>query len=306
MFRKVLVGYDGTPSSKDALALAQRLADTDHGVITLVCTYPYNLHEPHLDGGAYAEALRKRAEETLAEGNKLVGDGLTTETIALAATSPSQGLSFMAEEGHFDLLILGSTHHGPIGRIILGSTGERLLHAAPCAVAVAPRDFSATEPLRQVGVGYDGTPESENALEAAYELALNKGARVTSFTVETIPLTTNMPGAEFSYAAYGELTHNLAKEAADKAKQKAPTGVVVNSWLLAGDPESAILEKAEGTVDVLIVGSRGYGALKRAFLGSVSTALMRDAPFPVLVVPRGASDERHRSSAEEQTTKNAE
>lgn len=288
MFRKVLVGYDGYPAAKDALVLAQRLVAQENGELTLVCTYPYDPYAPHTDGGTYTETLRKRADEALAEGRELVRDDITVHTIAAPATSTSEGLSKTAEEGHFDLLVLGSTHHGPVGRVVLGSTDERLVHSAPCAVAIAPRELTTTTQFQHIGVGYDGSPESTAALTAAFKLATERRASVYTYTVEEIPLITTMPGAEFAYAAREDLAHEAAEESVSKVRELAPEGLELHTILLTGRTEDVIIEQAHKKIDLLIVGSRRYGAFKRAFLGSVSTGIIRShVPFPLLIVPRG-------------------
>jgi nucleotide-binding universal stress UspA family protein len=68
----------------------------------------------------------------------------------------------------------------------------------------------------------------------------------------------------------------------------APHGVNPETLLLDGDPASVIAARAQGVLDLLFVGSRGYGPLRRALLGSVSAALVRDAGCPVIVTPRTA------------------
>lgn len=55
---------------------------------------------------------------------------------------------------------------------------------------------------------------------------------------------------------------------------------------LDGSPAPVLAEACEDGVDLLVVGSRGYGPAMRVLLGSVSTKLINSAPCPVLVVPR--------------------
>ena len=60
-----------------------------------------------------------------------------------------------------------------------GSTGERLIHGSPCAVAVVPADYRRrTEPIRKVGVAYNRTPEARAAAFSAAELARAFGAEL--------------------------------------------------------------------------------------------------------------------------------
>ena len=71
----------------------------------------------------------------------------------------------LAEERGAALLVLGSSHHGAIGRIALGSTADRLLHGAPCAVAVAPVGFAERmRGIDRVGAAFLDSEEGHEAL----------------------------------------------------------------------------------------------------------------------------------------------
>jgi nucleotide-binding universal stress UspA family protein len=59
--------------------------------------------------------------------------------------------------------------------------------------------------------------------------------------------------------------------------------------VLYGPPGKVIRDACDGVVDLLVTGSRGYGPMQRALLGSVSEALTDGARYPVLVLPRNAS-----------------
>jgi nucleotide-binding universal stress UspA family protein len=112
------------------------------------------------------------------------------EGAALAAEAREQGA---------DLVVLGSTHRGPLGRIVPGTTMENLLGGAPCAVAVAPPGFadradgeSVWQPLdghgddtgmRVIGVAYDGSPAARAALESATEMARDNASALRVYTV---------------------------------------------------------------------------------------------------------------------------
>ena len=75
----------------------------------------------------------------------------------------------------------------------------------------------------------------------------------------------------------------------DEAAVAAPAGVNPRTLLLYGVPGKAIADACEGIVDLLVTGSRGYGPVQRALMGSVAEALMEGAPHPVLVLPRTAA-----------------
>ena len=58
--------------------------------------------------------------------------------------------------------------------------------------------------------------------------------------------------------------------------------------LIQGEPAQVLAQEEEHDVDLLVLGSRGYGPVRRVLLGGVSTALVRSARCPVMVVPRSA------------------
>jgi nucleotide-binding universal stress UspA family protein len=76
--------------------------------------------------------------------------------------------------------------------------------------------------------------------------------------------------------------------ALDAAAEAAPAGVNPRTLLLHGAPSNVISAACEGVVDLLVTGSRSYGPMRRALVGSVSEALTEGASHPVLIVPRPA------------------
>ena len=76
------------------------------------------------------------------------------------------------------------------------------------------------------------------------------------------------------------------QRAARRRRRRAPPGVNPRTVLLLGPPGRVIAEECDGVVDLLVTGSRGYGPLHRALLGSVSEELLDRATHPVLVVSR--------------------
>jgi nucleotide-binding universal stress UspA family protein len=81
--------------------------------------------------------------------------------------------------------------------------------------------------------------------------------------------------------------HEQAKRTLDRAIDSVPTGVAVEHRLLTGSPAD-VIAAATADRDLLIVGSRGYGPLRRTLLGGVSAGLARTAECPLLVLSRGA------------------
>jgi nucleotide-binding universal stress UspA family protein len=171
---EILVGVDGTDGARDALAFAKQLAHMTGAQLRLANAFPYDDTPNRASNEAFREALRKDAEAELAEAD--AGDAARQ---AVAAVSPARALHDIAEQADVSLVVVGSTRRGPVGRVLPGSTGERLLHGSPCPVAIVPQGYAAHErELRLIGVGYDGSEESEAALATACELARRVGAKL--------------------------------------------------------------------------------------------------------------------------------
>ena len=104
---------------------------------------------------------------------------------AIASTSVGRGLHELAEQSGADLLVVGSSRRGLAGRALLGDDTHAALNGGACAVAVAPTGYgSSAAVIREIGVGYDASPESERALELARELAGELGARLSAFQAD--------------------------------------------------------------------------------------------------------------------------
>ena len=174
---------------------------------------------------------------------------------------------------------------------MLGSVGTRLLHGAPCGVAVAPVGYAETvgRAIRVVAVAYDASPESRTAVLEAASLATAAGAALRIIAVADT--ATVGSAVAIAWAAYDELVRAQRDHLETKVDQlisELPSELNPSARIAVGNPVSVILLEADQGADLLVVGSRGYGALRRVMLGSVSAELMRSAPCPVLVMPRGA------------------
>lgn len=114
-----------------------------------------------------------------------------------APSSPARALHDTATSARADLIVVGSSHRGPVGRVLLGSVAERLLSGAPCAVAIAPRGYAGRESrrLQRIVVAFDGSPEAHPALGTACALAGRTRGSVRALTViEPPPVGPIEPG----------------------------------------------------------------------------------------------------------------
>lgn len=285
----IVVGVDTHEQPRaDAVALGTALAAALGAELLLAHIFPY---EPLALGGVGPFPLAQESAEILALAERLAPPGTRSE--ARPSTSPARGLHALAQDVGADLLVVGSSHRGPLGRVILGSHAEGVLSGAPCAVAVAPRGLATRGwELDEIAAAYDGSADASRGLARARRLADAVGARLLLFAVAPLaPL-------EWSAYAYQPDWHSLQElrredlerrlaEAADGAATEVVLGDVVEE-----------LRRLTERVDLLVLGSRAYGPIKRVVMGATGHRVVREAACPVLVVPRSAADRDEGEAAE--------
>jgi nucleotide-binding universal stress UspA family protein len=285
---EILVGIDGTPGSDDALAFAKRLAAATGAPLRLATAFPYSDAHSRASNEAYRNALRDDAVAMLDRAAAGV-DG-HVQTYVVADVSPAHALHRIAEETGAALIVVGSTHRGPVGRVLPGSTAERLLHGSSCPVAIVPRDYREHDgAIRTIGVGYDGLDESEAALDSACELARRLGARLR--VIRVFDATRDAAPAlvpAIDYVSLQKEIEAMQREQLVRRVRELPDDAEADAVFVAGSPGPSLATEA-ADVDVLVMGSRGYGPLCAVLLGGVSHAVVREADRPVIVLPRGVA-----------------
>jgi nucleotide-binding universal stress UspA family protein len=136
--------------------------------------------------------------------------------------------------------------------------------------------------MNRIVIATDGSVCATAAVTEGVQLAFEVGAEVTFVYVRQSPGIFGEPLYQH------RLSEQLARaeSALDQAKAEAATlGVPCESEILEGDPARRIAVAAqEWNADLVVVGSRGHGAITSAVVGSVSRALLRRSPVPVMVV----------------------
>jgi nucleotide-binding universal stress UspA family protein len=264
LYPKVVVGYEETECGEDARVLAERVVERDGGELNIV----------QVEKGSPAEVLRE-----------------------------------LAENGEADLIVLGSTHRAALGAVAPGSVAEHLLKGARCRLVIAPKGYARARALlaaelageevddvpekallpnlreeaRVLAVGFDGGAESRAALAEAAVLAERFRAALRVIGVAT-PVPAPAPGvvgAPPPPEAGADFQSRLFDAVAELPDKLRALPIYEK-----GDPVAKLLEHAGEGVDLLVLGSRGYGPVLRLIAGSVSVRVIRHAPCPVLIVPR--------------------
>ncbi len=273
MFSNVLVGVDGEEGGRDAIALARTLV-AEGGELTLGYVFHGEPHGPRGWPDPSVPGEREHAAKVLERAR--AETGIEAPLRWHGASSVGRGLHEMAETMEADLLVVGSTRKALYGRARMTDDTRAALNGAPCAIAVAPAGYSGeSRPLlREIGVAYDGSPESEHALGVARALAGEWGSKLSAFEAVSLP-------PHFVASAHLQV-HDVVRQ----ARERIATMGDVEPHAAYGDPvEELTLYSA--SLDLLVVGSRGYGPLGRLLYGSTAQHLARTARCPLLVLTRG-------------------
>jgi nucleotide-binding universal stress UspA family protein len=285
--RLIAVGVNGNPEGRDATVLGAMIARATGAELMLVAVHP----DPILVLPAELNwsGMEEQAKAVLRE----LRDEVAPEARIAVETdySVARGLEGVVRREHRDLLVVGSSRHGRDGHVRIGTRTRQLLGDAPCTLAVAPRGLSAVPSgqLASIGAGYEGGQESQAALVVAGALGRAGGAklRVRAVVDNRLPpvgsWTRPIERAERDErvdAALGSLRDDA--EAAASA-----TGADVHVEVVQGSPPDE-LKRLSREVDLLVIGSRRWGAAARVLLGSMGEEVMRDASCAVMVVPRPA------------------
>ncbi|HWK26262.1 MAG TPA: universal stress protein [Solirubrobacter sp.] len=282
----IIAAYSPYTEDRAPVALALAAAELSDSEVTAVAVYPWTMTE----GFAAPYAFDGETQQLVTSALQRLHEDLGVKTEVVNDLSIPRALHALAREVGAGLIVVGSTGRGRAGRVLAGSTAERLLVGAPCPVLLAPRALEDRR-LTTIAVGFVDTPEGHDALAAAHALAAHAGARLRVIAVlhPSGGLDAAMAaGLRPQRAAMLEGRHRQAIETAlDQALAALPPGVDVERDLHVDDPAEVLLRISEH-VDLLVCGSRGYGPLRSVLLGGVSRRLVDEARCPVLVLPREA------------------
>jgi len=273
----LVVGFDGSKRGRDALTLGRLIAAGFDAALVVAVVHPFDRLMAHGKFGPtppydFETHAREQAHRIADEARALVRDHDRFEIRVVGAGSPAEALYELAAELDAAAVVVGSSHRGHLGRISPGSVAEALLSGSPCPVAIAPAGFAEREAhtLARVGVAYDESEEAIRALAAAQGLAVRLHASLTVVAV----------------AHHAEQRRALDPRV-ERVVDDAPAMLAAHADIRTGEAWKE-LRDAGRDLDLVVCGSRRYGPLRRVLLGSVSARLIRNAPCPVLVIPRGA------------------
>lgn len=294
MFKHIVIGCDGRPEGRDAVALGAAIARGTEATLSLVGVFPTTLLP--VAGSTDRKTLRAQATHGLRRERDLLAPGALIH--AVADTSVPRALRHYAQHWQADLVIVGSSSSAATGHVMIGRRSRQLLYDAPFALGLAARGLhERSHELRAVGVGYDGGREAEEALATAAELARGADARLVVRRVveDQAPILTReewIGAVDWTHDRMWEDARREALVEAETAAARLAARADVSATL--GDPGYDLRALSE-TVDLLVVGSRRWGPGARLVSGGVGETLVSHAGCSILIVPRARPSRRRRA-----------
>ncbi len=223
---------------------------------------------------------------------------IEAEVVVRDARTAGAGVIDAMEELSPQMVVLAVTKRRGVGSALLGTTIERVLHAATCPVAVVPRGYQRPEQgVQLIGVAYTPTSEGIEALRAGAMLARNASVRLRAIMV-----LDPKHAEDQASGIMAEQHRDDAPEMNEEARERmdAQSGLRDALAQYAGDLDGEMdvlyndpadgLVAASRHVDLLVMGSRGRGPRRATVLGSVSRKVAEECACPVVILPRGAED----------------
>lgn len=272
-----VVGVDGSPNSLAALrwALVNRRGRADR-LLAVSAWLP-----PEGDPDPPAPIVETSADRQRELGRLLEQLGVGDDVAAVARYGTATN-ALLDVSGSADLIIVGSRARGRVRTSLAGSVSHDCAVRSQVPVVVVPASQATRKSFGRVVVGLDGSAASRTALGWAVDFARDNLA--VDVVVATKPKRAGRPfsmskAAEEPFdpdAAVGE----VLQEARSSSGAKVACRVVVENR----DPITALSDHAEES-DLIVLGSRGRGAVASALLGSVSEAFLHRSPCPLAIVP---------------------
>lgn len=288
--KSIVVGVDGSTSALHAVRWAATEA-ARHGTplrLVHVCALvPPGYPDPVAHLGDYADVLLGQGRHWLAEATDAAHTVCDTLDVGTDLRDGVTAKTLIEESSAAHMVVLGSRGLGGFAELLVGSISVALAAHAHCPVVVVRSSTMDSTPPESgpVAVGVDGSPLSEAAIAFAFEAAAARGVPLlavhTWLDIDMTELSIPLPSIVDWGAVHTEEERVLAERLAGW-QEKYPT-VDVERIVTQDRPARALLRRAQDA-QLIVVGSRGRGALAGLGLGSVSQTLLHRAPCPVAVI----------------------
>jgi nucleotide-binding universal stress UspA family protein len=281
--QRLVVGFDGSESSRSAMEWAAAEAETRGASVRVISSY---FVQPVIEFGSGASGSVANTTETgvwclnrLRTATAKVFDGHPGVEYDAEAVRQSPAAALLAGAKSADLVVVGSSGAGMITRFLLGSVSGSLLASSPCPVVVVPAALNA--PTSRIVVGTDGSEHADHAVRWAADEADRRRAELVVAHIWKYSYHLTIGGldrADDFTPVDAELILDKSVEAA-----RSVSGGDVRGELIEGNEADTLLELST-TADLLVLGSRGRGGFRAMLFGSIASAAATHSSCPTVLI----------------------
>lgn len=283
---KVLYATDGFPAAHAASRVITKLFRRDNTKVTVVSvTHGWSLNPEHLMVELDPIVERRGDSHKIVDfaATELKEAGFEASTLVLEG-HPGHEIVKLAKDD-FDVVVIGAGSHSWLGNRLLGSVSTFVLHEAPCSVLIKHESLR-DDGIGRVVVGVDGSNTSDETVRMLSSTLdpVRCEIDVVSVVPSLVPAFTpvlmgpTLPNQDLMDRAEKEMVSQAEEAVRTAARELQEAGFKTQTRVLQGGPVSALLEHARAAQsDLVAVGSRGLGPVRRTFLGSVSDQVARHA-----------------------------
>lgn len=285
---RVLVASDGSASAKAAVTTVLGFpwpARTRVQGVT-ASLVPQNYRQ-----AVVLAALGRTAQAIAASARRTLSRRWPEAEVTVVSTPPVTAVLQAAARFDADVIVLGWRGHGAVRRFLVGSVSRGVVRDAKCAVLVVRR---RQREVRRIVVGVDGSANAQRAVGLLNRLPAPRGGHVTLVSavdhmeVPSHPLAPRAAAATLVAEVKRINADSMAQAEKALASAKAMlarAGWQVRTRVTVGAPLRELLAIVDSAdAELLVVGARGVGGMRRLLLGSVAEGALNRCPVPVLVV----------------------
>jgi nucleotide-binding universal stress UspA family protein len=289
---RVMLATDGSAHARSATEWLKNAPLPISTEVLVVAVAESPLMSADLRPGLIERAAIDRARHVADEARRDLEDRWPATETRVVQGDPRDEIPALADEWAADLVAVGARGLGMVKRLALGSVSTAVVHAVHCPVLVVKGRHAGA--LDTILVAVDGSPHSLAAVRFIGTLAVLPRVRLLT-VVEPPYVPRTAPGIvlpmlrQAASALLAEREAEQRRMLAEIATQLGRPATSVATSVIVGRPTEEIVNAAsEPGVGLVVVGARGFGAIKRVLLGSVSEHVLHEADCPVLVVKQGA------------------
>ena len=291
---RVLVATDGSPSARNAALLVRSLSWPEETRVRVLEIFPPVPSLVAISGDRELDLDDTHERNSVAQlAAPLSREGLVIDEEYIRGNGVANIIVEDARAWDAEVIVTGSRGHGRLATMLLGSVAAAVSERAPCPILVARRSTCS-----RIVFAEDGSDGAFKARSVLAKWPIFKGMQLKVVSVAHVdrPLRSGITAAVFEDARQAQADDLMEARAAhghlskESAEQLRLAGVLAQAELRTGDAATEIVAAAQSwNADLIVVGSRGRGAIARTVLGSVARSVLQSAKCSVLVIRRGTS-----------------